>query len=145
MKNKIFITTVIILLYSFICYGQGGLYSIVDPEGKNNHVKIEWHRIEQIINSEIKDITIIEFNGGWKDVQEAKKQLLEKLNDKEVKVSSVPLWNMDIAVELVGIIEFQEGSQGKIAVAQYRVGFQDNTGKPWYFQWDERMPFKPTS
>lgn len=141
-RINVVIVFAIILLGTSIAFAQGSIYSICDPEGKYLNTKEEWLPLEAIIGNTIKDITVIEFHGGWKDKEEAKRQLMNKLQDIKIKASSLPRWSMDLPVELVGIIKYQDGFQGKIAVNQHRVGFQDKTGKPWYFQWEERIPWR---
>jgi len=140
MKSIIFSICIILLGASF-CFAQGGIYSIIDSKGISLN-KFGESTLEEVLGDAIKDISIIEYNGGWKDKDEAKTQLIKILHTKEIKASSTPLWNMDIPVELVGIINYVDGSEGKIAVAQHRVGFQDKMGKPWYFQWEDRIPWK---
>ena len=129
----------IFMLGASFCFAQGGIYSIVDPKGVSVNKSGE-STLGTVIGEAIKDIEIIEYDGGWKDKEEAKEQLIKILNNKELKISSSALWNQDVPVQLVGIIEYADGSKGKIAVAQHRVGFQDKTGKPWFFQWEERIP-----
>ena len=146
IKGKTQKTNIIIfaiaLLAASIASAQGGLYSICDPKGAYLYTEEKWLTLEEIIGDSIKDIHIIKYYGGWKDENEAKEHLLNKLQDRTIKACSIPQWNMDMPVELVGMIEYRGGSQGKIVVAQHRVGFQDQSGKPWYFQWEERIPWK---
>ncbi|MBU0469766.1 MAG: hypothetical protein KKD07_06915 [Candidatus Omnitrophica bacterium] len=140
MNRRIFLVLILVLTCSQYCFSQGGIYSLIDPEGKYLNVKQKDYIVKEIIGKEIKDIVIIEYYGGWESKEVAIVEIIKILNDKEIKASSTPLWNMDIPVELVGIIKYGKGSEGKIVVSRHRVGFQDKKGKPWYFQWDERVP-----
>ncbi len=128
-----------ILLTAAVCFAQGGLYSTVDPEGKSANT-FKKCSLNRVVGDTIKEIIVTEYIGGWENRSDAKRELIALFEDKEIIVSSEPLWNMDIPVELIGIIVFNDGSTGKFAVAQHRVGFQDSTGRPWYFQWQERSP-----
>ena len=131
----------LIPIFSWVCVAQGpsSLYAIIDPLGKYANVKIEWRNLHDIIGEKIKDIQIVEFHGGWRNETEARKQLIEILKDKNIEASSGALWNVDFPVELIGIIKYLDGSEGKVAICRHRVGFQDQSGKPWYFQWEERI------
>ncbi len=130
-----------ILLTTALCFAQDGIFSIVDPESKSRNT-FRAYSLNTVIADTIKEILITEYIGGWNDKHEAKKELIDLFEEKEIIVSSRPLWNMDIPVELIGVIVFNDGTKGKCAVAQHRVGFQDNKGNPWYFQWEERSPWK---
>ena len=134
----------LIPIFSWVCIAQGpsSLYAICDPVGKYANVKIEWLNLQNIIGEKIKDLHIVEFHGGWRNKTEARKQLIEILEDKNIEACSHPLWNVDFPVELIGMIKYSDGSEGKVAICRHRVGFQDKTGKPWYFQWEERNPWK---
>ena len=129
------------VLAASVCFAQGGIYSICDPRGRFFNSKLETKTLGEVIGREIKDISIIE-SAGWKDAGQAKAQLTAKLQDSAIEAYSCPIWNMDIPVDLVGVIEYRNGFKGKIAVAAHRVGFQDSRGRPWYFQWNERIPWK---
>ena len=139
--KSFFIAICIILAGTSYCFAQGGIYTIIDPKGVSLN-KFGESTLGEIIDDAVKDVLITEYNGGWKDKEEANSQLIKILHIREIRVSSAPLWNMDIPVEVIGVIKYKDGSEGKIAVAQHRVGFQDKTGKPWYFQWEERIPWK---
>jgi len=138
------VSFLLISIFSWVYVAQGlsSLYAIIDPLGKYADVKIEWRNLQDIIGENIKDIHIIEFRGGWRNESEARMQLIEIFKDKKIEASSAPLWNVDFPVELIGIIKYLNGSEGKVAICGHRVGFQDQTGKPWYFQWEERVPGK---
>ncbi|PIE89043.1 MAG: hypothetical protein CR997_13285 [Acidobacteria bacterium] len=129
------------LVSTVFCLPQKGIYSIVDPESRSINTCREVS-LEKVIGDTIKDIVITEYTGGWKDKKEAKKELIQLFNRKGVTASSGPLWNMDFPVELSGMIVFKDGTRGTFAVAQHRVGFQDNEGTPWFFEWEERVPWE---
>jgi hypothetical protein len=135
-----FTVAVWFMLGAGVCFAQGGIYSIVDPAGSSLNGSGE-STLGMVVGDSIDDIEIVEYNGGWEDEYQAKKELMAKLQDKEIVTSSGPLWNMDTPVQLVGVIRYHNGAQGKVAVAQHRVAFQDQAGKAWYFQWDERIPW----
>ncbi len=130
----IFMTTP---LYS----SQSGIYSIVDPEGKSVNT-FEKYRLKKVLGDTIKEIIITKYINGWKNKHEAKKELMAIFEDKEIIVSSGPLWNMDSPLELIGVIVYTNGAKGKFAVAQHRVGFQDSHENTWYFQWKDFLEEK---
>jgi hypothetical protein len=134
----------LISIFSWVCVAQGpsSLYAIIDPSGKYADAKIEWRKLQDIIGEDIEDIHIVEFHGGWRNKTEAREQLIEILKDKNIEVSSCPLWNVAFPVEFIGLIKYSDGSEGKVAICRHRVGFQGKTGKPWYFQWEERISGK---
>jgi len=134
----------LISIFSWVCVAQGfsSLYAIIDPFGKYADVEIEWRNLQDIIKGNIKDIHIVEFHGGWRDETEARKQLIEIFKDKNIEASSGPLWNVDFPVELIAMIKYLDGSERTVAICGHRVGFQDQSGKPWYFQWEERISTK---
>ncbi len=111
-----------------------GIYWIVDPEGKSLNT-FEKRSLKRVVGDTMKDIIITEYFGGWRNKQDAKKELMGVFKNKNIIAHSGPLWNLDFPVELIGIIVFKNGFKGKFAVAQHRVGFQDSHGKAWYFQW----------
>lgn len=116
---------------------MSGMYSRLEAGGGDSD--ISQSTLGEVIENKIKDIQITEYYGGWASVAEAKKELLNKLNDRNISISSAPLWNLDIPVQLVGTIEYTNGVTGIVVVVQHRVGFQDDFGESWYFQWEERL------
>jgi hypothetical protein len=139
--KKIIIFIVSVILIANFCFAQAGIYSTIDPYGLSSDTHEE-STLGEIVGDTIKNVSIIEYHGGWKDKSQAREDLLNVLRNKKIKVSSWFLWPMDMPVELVGVIEYSDGSQGKIGVVKQRVGFQDKIGRPWFFEWDDRIPWK---
>jgi len=109
--------------FCFAAQGEG-VYHIVDPEGKSLN-EFGWSTLGKIIGDSIRNISIIEYYGRWTDENEAKEQLIKILHNKEREISSAPLWNMDMPVQVIAMIDYVDGHKGKVAVvAEYRVGFQ---------------------
>jgi LEA14-like dessication related protein len=143
-KSYLLIPFTLISIISRVCVAQGpsSLYAIIDPFGKYANVEMEWLNLQDIIGETIKDIQIVESHGKWRNITEPRKQLLEILKVKNIEACSLPLWNLDFPVELIGLIKYSDGSEGKVAICRHRVGFQDKNGKPWYFQWEEGISGK---
>jgi hypothetical protein len=139
-----------IMLYSAVLAGcqpknqpvSGGIYNICDPQlgSTTPGVSDTSATLGEIFNGEIDEIYIDQLYDGWLTKGQAEADLLAILSEGGIQASSGPLWNMDFPVDLVATITYQDGTQGVAAVAGWRVCFQDQTGKPWYFQWDYRLP-----
>jgi hypothetical protein len=120
----------------------GNIYTICDPQiGRSSPIVDETiTSLGDILNDEIADIYIDQLNDGWLNKKQAEDDLLAIFGESDIEASTGPLWNMAMPVDLVATITYQDGTQRVAAVAGWRVCFQDKAGKPWYFQWDARLP-----
>lgn len=120
----------------------GNIYTICDPQiGSSSPVVDEtMAALGDILNDEIADVYIDQLNDGWLNKKQAEDDLLALFAESDIEASPNPLWNMAMPVDLVATITYRDGTQRVAAVAGWRVCFQDKAGKPWYFEWGDRLP-----
>lgn len=117
----------------------GGIYNLCDPQLGSSAPDTQ-ATLGEILNGEIADIYIDQLYDGWLTKSQAEADLLAVLGEGSIQASSAPLWNLDFPVDLVATITYRDGTQRVAAVARWRVCFQDQAGKPWYFEWEDRLP-----
>ncbi|MCX7805733.1 MAG: DUF5329 domain-containing protein [Planctomycetota bacterium] len=118
-----------------------GLYQVIKPRQDAGGGRDPAPRLSEATGGRLpKKVTVDSLFGGWKNKADAERDLLAALTAEGLRVHAEPMWNLDRPLNLVGTVEYDDGSTGRIATAGWRVGFEDGRGGTWYFQWEERIP-----
>jgi hypothetical protein len=118
--------------------GYAELSQVIRPEWKREATEAQ---LSRVISVGIRHIRVDTLFSGWPYKGEAETALSLVLNRSELTVWSQPQWStLGFPLDLVGTITYGNGSTGRIAVSEWKVGFEDSRRHTWYFQWEERVP-----
>lgn len=113
------------------------IYTIVN-QTEVESTSITRRPVKEIIGDRLEDVEII--HSDWPDSDATRVEILELFQNTQQVADNFPIWNVTWGVEVVGILKYRNGREGKFAIAGFKVGFQDETAQPWYFEWAEKFP-----